>query len=164
MCVLFVGAVYCRRMSQRRGFTILELLIVLAVFGLLATIAVYAIGVSRATTRDAKRVSDISVLRSALSQYWLQKAGYPANEGVELGKPGQNADGLTTDGFVGPQGTGSVILPRAPIGPSANEFYRYKGNAGGYSLRFTTERATAFGKPGTYFAHASGIDGEDTEK
>ncbi|MCI0479402.1 type II secretion system GspH family protein, partial [Candidatus Uhrbacteria bacterium] len=109
-----------------KGFSILELLIVLAVVGILAAVAVYALGVSRANSRDAKRISDVSVLRSGLSQHWLLMARYPVNEGVDLGVPGGPAIGLTTDGFVGVDGTGNVILPKVPIGPKAGEYYRYK--------------------------------------
>lgn len=153
-------------MKKRGGFTLLELLIVLAIVGILSAIAVYTLGVSRAKSRDAKRISDVSVLRSALSQYWLQKARYPESQGdgVELGKPGNNADGLTTEGFVGQGGGGAVILPAVPVGPKFGEFYRYKGAAGGYSLRFKTEKDTAYGTGGVYYAHSGGVDQEDSEK
>ncbi|MEK7655227.1 MAG: type II secretion system protein [Patescibacteria group bacterium] len=153
-------------MRKSGGFTILELLIVLAIVGTLVGVAVYALGVSRAKSRDSKRVSDISVLRSSLSQYWLQKASYPVTQGdgVLLGSPGANADGLSSEGFVGQSGGGAVILPMVPVGPKTGEFYRYKGITGGYSLQFKTERDTAYGKAGTYFAHSVGVDQEDTEK
>jgi prepilin-type N-terminal cleavage/methylation domain-containing protein len=152
------------RFRSKPGFSILELLIVLVIIGILGAVAMYALGVSRATTRDAKRVSDISVLRSGLTQYWLQKASYPVSEPVELGKTGSGAVGLTSTGFTGPEGGGVVILQRIPVGPKANEYYRYIGASAGYSIRFTTERATAFGPAGTYFAHASGVDTADVEK
>lgn len=149
---------------HKRGFTILELLIVLVVVGVLGAIAIYGLGVSRATTRDAKRVSDISVMRSGLTQYWLQKASYPATEPIDIGVPGSNAVGLTSIGFTGSEGGGVVILQRIPVGPRSGEYYRYKGTANGYSLRFVTERETAFGPAGTYYAHAAGVDTEDVEK
>jgi prepilin-type N-terminal cleavage/methylation domain-containing protein len=148
----------------KSGFSILELLIVLVIVGILGTVAIYGLGVARAASRDAKRVSDISVLRSGLSQYWLQKASYPVSEAMELGRVGSNAVGLTSLGFTGSEGGGAVILQRIPIGPKANEYYRYKGTTGGYSIRFTTERETAFGPAGTYYAHAAGVDTEDVEK
>lgn len=152
------------RFRKLRAFSILELLIVLAIVGILAGVAIYALGVSRANSRDSKRVSDVAVLRSSLSQYWLQKASYPVNNGVDLGMPGANADGLTSNGFVGPDGGGTVILTRVPVGPSAGEYYHYAGTENGYSLRFTTERDTAYGLKGTYFAHAGGVDQQDVEK
>lgn len=148
----------------KRGFSILELLIVIAIVGILASVAVYALGVSRAMSRDAKRVSDISVFRSSLSQYWLQKASYPVSEAFEIGKPGTGISGLTSNGFVGADGGGSVILSPLPLGPKTGEYYRYQGSLDGYSLRFTTERETAYGAPGTYYAHADGVDHQDIEK
>lgn len=151
-------------MRLKQGFSILELLIVLVIIGILGTVAIYALGVSRATTRDAKRVSDISVIRSGLTQYWLQKASYPVSEPVDLGRSGSGAVGLTSTGFTGPEGGGVVILQRVPVGPKTNEYYRYSGAMTGYSIRFTTERTTAFGPAGTYYAHASGVDTSDAEK
>jgi general secretion pathway protein G len=151
-------------LRRKSGFTLLELLIVIVIVGVLGAVAIYGLGVARTTSRDAKRVSDISVLRSGLTQYWLQKASYPESEGMDIGVPGSNAVGLTSAGFTGSEGGGAVILQRIPVGPKTGEYYRYKGVASGYSLRFTTERETAFGPGGTYYAHASGVDTEDVEK
>jgi prepilin-type N-terminal cleavage/methylation domain-containing protein len=147
------------------GFTVLEVLIVLAVIGLLATLSVLSLNSARARTRDAQRQSDISVLRSALSQYWLEKATYPSSGGINLGEPGANADALSANGFVSAQETGgTVYIPRIPTGPRAGEYYRYHGGPNGYSLRFRTESDTIYGKANVYYAHASGIDSADEEK
>jgi len=159
--------IYCSRMMHktRSAFTVLEILIVIAVFGLLATLAILSLNSSRAGLRDAQRVSDISILRSALSQMWLEKAAYPVSEGVSLGAAGTNTDVLTPAGFVSAENAGtSLYLARVPTGPKANEYYRYKGSATGYSIRFQTERDTTIGKANVYYAHASGIDGVDENK
>ncbi|HEU0050799.1 MAG TPA: type II secretion system protein [Patescibacteria group bacterium] len=147
------------------AFTVLELIIVIAVFGLLATLWAISWNSARAELRDAQRLSDISVLRSALSQYWLEKATYPVATNLDLGKPGVNADALTPNGFVSKSDVGtSVYLSPIPQGPKTGEYYRYHGGATGYSIRFQTERVTAFGNANVYFAHASGIDTKDEEK
>ncbi len=147
------------------GFTILEVLIVLLIFGILAAIAIYTLNVSRASNRDAKRISDISVIRASLTQYWLQSADYPASEAVDLGRPGAGADKLAKAGFVAKDNPSvPVFLDQTPTGPKSGEYYRYKGTAKGYSLRFTTERVTAYGESGVWYAHSSGIDKEDVEK
>ncbi|MBM3205221.1 prepilin-type N-terminal cleavage/methylation domain-containing protein [Candidatus Uhrbacteria bacterium] len=134
----------------RSGFTILELLIVIAAVGLLVVLGAFSLSSARSRLRDTQRVSDISVLRSTLSQYWLEKATYPVSDGVNLGQ--------TDPAMLAP------YLPRIPVGPKVNEFYKYRGGAQGYSLRFQTERDTAFGKSGVYYAHTSGIDTKDEIK
>lgn len=152
------------KIHKFRGFTILELLVVVAVVGILAAVAIYSLNVTRAMSRDSKRVSDISVIRAALTQHWLQKAAYPASSAVELGKAGANADVLGGNGLSArEQAIEPVFLQQLPVGPKAGEYYIYHGSAGGYSLRFTTERATAYGAAGTYYAHASGVDRVDGE-
>lgn len=152
-------------MTTRRGFTILEILVVIVVVGILATVAVYALNVTRAANRDDKRISDVSVLRAGLSQYWLEQATYPASTGVNLGEQGANADKLTSSGFVSANDPSTpVYLLQVPVGPKANEFYYYHGSASGYSIKFTTERPTVYGAAGTYYAHSSGVDKDNSEK
>ncbi|MBP6945103.1 prepilin-type N-terminal cleavage/methylation domain-containing protein [Patescibacteria group bacterium] len=148
------------------GFTILEILIVLAVFGLLATLAVLSLNSARARVRDAQRLSDVSTISAGLSRYWLEKATYPSSAGIELGKPGSNAEVLSAGGFEARQSAQQPIyLDRLSTGPKVNEFYYYKGGANGYSIRFVTESDTDLGKANVFYAHANGvIDGKDEEK
>jgi prepilin-type N-terminal cleavage/methylation domain-containing protein len=155
-----------KRLQNGSGFTILEVIVVILIFGIFASVAVYSLSITRAMGRDNRRVSDISVMRAAMSQYWLQKASYPQNDPVDLGRPGIGADRFSSDGFVAKDQnvTGSVILDQIPVGPTAGEYYRYHGSSKGYSLRFRTERQTAYGIAGTWYAHASGVDQEDSEK
>lgn len=149
----------------RRGFTVLELLIVIAVFGLLATLAVLSLNSARASLRDAQRLSDISVLRAAFSQYYLEKATYPLSGGVDLGKPGTNTEVFTSLGFASaPEAESATYLERVPTGPKASEYYRYRGGPNGYSIRFLTETKTDLGPPNVYYAHQNGIDREDAER
>lgn len=150
-------------MLFRRAFTILEALIVIAVFGLLATLAVISLNSARASLRDAQRLSDISTMRAGLSQYWLEKASYPAAENLLIGQPGTNK--FSSAGFVDQADPSTpVYIQVLSSGPKANEYYRYRGGANGYSIRFQTETRTELGPPNVYYAHASGIDREDVEK
>ena len=145
-----------------KGFTKLELLIAVAILGVVVAISAFIVNGSRAVQRDAKRVSDVTVLRSGLSQYWLRNASYPELENVSLGSADSGILGMTTEGFVGGGGGGSVILEFIPTGPKNNEFYLYSGSQNGYSIQFTTERDTAFGLKGTYYAHSDGVDQQQT--
>ncbi len=147
------------------GFTILEVIVVILFIGILAAAAVYSLNITRASNRDAKRISDVAVIRAALSQYWLQQATYPASVGVDIGRPGTGTNKLVVGGFVGADSNVSpVYLDRVPVGPKSNEYYRYRGSSAGYSLRFVTERQTIYGTQGRWYVHSTGIDQEDAEK
>lgn len=149
----------------RSGFTILEALVVILVVGILAAVAVYSLNITRASNRDAKRISDVSVIRASLTQHWLQKASYPTTDAVDLGRPGGGAERLTGNGFVSADDSSTpVFLQQVPVGPRSGEYYRYHGSAQGYSLQFRTERASAYGEEGVYYAHSDGVDQQDIEK
>lgn len=65
------------KITNKKGFTLIELLVVIAIIGILATLAVVALGNARARSRDAKRVSDIRQLQSALELFYNDHDRYP---------------------------------------------------------------------------------------
>ncbi|PIT96248.1 hypothetical protein COT94_01415, partial [Candidatus Falkowbacteria bacterium CG10_big_fil_rev_8_21_14_0_10_37_14] len=52
------------------AFTLIELLIVIAIIGVLATLATVAVSSARGRARDAKRVSDLKQISTALEMYY----------------------------------------------------------------------------------------------
>lgn len=67
--------------NNKLGFTLIELLVVIAIIGLLATLSVVALNNARERARDARRVSDITQIRTALELYFNSKNEYPPNIG-----------------------------------------------------------------------------------
>ncbi|MBI4779522.1 type II secretion system protein [Candidatus Falkowbacteria bacterium] len=65
-------------MKKQQGFTLIELLVVIAIIGLLSTLAVVALNNARMKSRDAKRVSDIKQIQTALELYYNDANAYPA--------------------------------------------------------------------------------------
>lgn len=65
-------------MKKQKGFTLIELLVVIAIIGLLSTLAVVALNNARMKSRDAKRVSDIKQIQTALELYYNDANAYPA--------------------------------------------------------------------------------------
>lgn len=64
-------------MKKTSGFTLMELLIVIAILGILATIALGSFRSSQIKGRDAQRKNDLSQIQKALEMYYNDYAGYP---------------------------------------------------------------------------------------
>lgn len=65
---------------MKKGFTLLEILLVIASIGILAAIVIIAINPTRqlAQVRNATRVSDTNTLSKALNQYLIDNGSYPS--------------------------------------------------------------------------------------
>jgi prepilin-type N-terminal cleavage/methylation domain-containing protein len=150
--------------KHSRAFTLVELLVVIAIIGLLAAVSVMILNGARRNSRDAKRVSDVQIIRAALEQHWVERAAYPLSASpVSLGTGTYQS--LTSNGFEATP-TGSVYLERVPVGARSGEYYTYECDTGtaGYTIQFTTEGQTSYGAAGTYYAHSSRVDTEATQK
>ncbi|MDP3043158.1 MAG: type II secretion system protein [bacterium] len=73
--------------NNKKGFTLVELLVVIAIIGLLSTLAVVALNNARSKARDARRVSDVKQIQTALELYFNDENGYPPITGVVAGGP-----------------------------------------------------------------------------
>ena len=62
---------------RHRGYSIIELLIVVAIIGLLITLGTYAWNSSGQRSRDSVRKSDLSRIQNALQQFYLDNRAYP---------------------------------------------------------------------------------------
>lgn len=64
------------KIVRKRGFTLIELLVVIAIIGILATIAVVSYTNAVAKSRDAKRMTDVQSIASALEMYYSEHKSY----------------------------------------------------------------------------------------
>lgn len=61
----------------KRGFTLVEVLIVLFIFGILVSITGYVYAISVQRSRDSQRLSDLSTIKNALEQFYADNKSYP---------------------------------------------------------------------------------------
>lgn len=69
----------------QRGFTIIELVVVIAVLGILAAFAARAVNPAKRLkqARDSQRKTDLSMIANALSDYGEEKGTYPKENGCD---------------------------------------------------------------------------------
>jgi len=82
---------------NRKGFTLIEMLIVVAIVGLLASVVVLGIGNARERARDAKRAGDIRQIQNAAESYYA--GGNNQYPNVLSDMPGAPEFGPTADAY-----------------------------------------------------------------
>lgn len=148
-------------LQNKKGFTIIELLIVIAIIGLLATISIVALNGARQKGRDAKRIGDIRQVQTALELYFNDRDAYPvAAEAIVLGSANARVLCDTAAGFQATTtGCGKVymgIVPSNPLPGGVN--YSYTGTATTYSIGFSLEDETGSYPTGAHTATQDGIN------
>lgn len=64
-------------MKHSRGFTLIEISVVVVVFSLLATLIVVTYNTIQVQARDSKRVADVRIMAHQLQKYYDQNGEYP---------------------------------------------------------------------------------------
>ena len=139
-------------MRKQRGFTLIELLVVIAIIGLLSTLAVVALNNARQKSRDAKRVSDIKQIQTALELYYNDANAYPATL----------AFGTGSIAYGDPAVTYMSIVPSNPSprndGTCANVDYGYSQvSSATYSISYCLGGTTGGLGAGAHNATPAGI-------
>ena len=153
--------------SKRGGFTLIELLVVIAIIGILSTLAVVALNSARQRSRDAKRVSDVRQIQTALELGYSETQRYPS-------APTDNVLGSATASQVlcnvssvptvqaSSSGCGTIFMGLVPSNPTPNGTqYWYDTNVGNsrYHVLFSLEGQTGQLATGANCASPDGIVG-----
>lgn len=127
------------RSSRRSGFTLIEVIVVTAIIGILATAGVAAYGDARAQARDDIRKSSLKNLQLAIELYRNQTGSYPLGcrgSGTwsgELGRSDQCSFG-NPQYIVGLVPDYIAELPTDPQGSGASEGFTYRSDGSSYKL------------------------------
>ena len=121
-----------------KRFSLFELLLVIAILGLLSTLAIIIIGNERQKARDAARLEDMREIEVALQLYFNDNNRYPeSKEPVVLGQG--NYDCLAASGWSA-GGCESIYLSDAPSNPTPGGApYRYTSDGSAYRVEFVLE-------------------------
>jgi len=129
-----------------RGFTLLELLVVVSIIGILIAMIAAGFGTAQKRSRDARRRGDIKAAQSAFEQYYAENTGYGATCGA--------------------MATATYLPAGMPVDPQPGQAYSctINGSTGSYCICATmesggggnSEAACAFGGDATHFC-ATGL-------
>ena len=118
-----------KRNRLHSGFTLLEILVVMVIIGILATIGLRSFGSSQVKARDAKRKSDMHNIATALEVYHNDKGQYPVgNNGVMMGC-GIGAAEACTWGEIWQEdfatASDTIYMVKLPADPAGGASYYY---------------------------------------
>ena len=86
---------YLKRASSNQGFTLLELIVVVAVLGILAAIAIQQFQLHRARAIDASMRSDLKNVALAMESYYGEFLSYPSTEAAIITVGYRKTSGVT---------------------------------------------------------------------
>jgi prepilin-type N-terminal cleavage/methylation domain-containing protein len=124
---------------MKKGFTLLEILLVIAAIGILAAIIIVAINPNRqlAQARNAERNSESNAILKALDQYLIDEGEYPSNildlssnRSIEICAQGVSEVDCSNDGLIYLGSLVPTYLAEIPSDPESS------GMSSGYSLEF----------------------------
>ena len=108
-----------------KGFTLIELLVVIAIIALLSSIAIIALQSGRQKSRDAKRLSDMTQMVTAMELYFNANKGYPSTTDDLV-------PGYTSRVPQSPQpADGGCSEAAYPVGGTGSEYLYYPSPTGG---------------------------------
>ena len=117
-----------------KGFTLIELLVVIAIIGVLSSVVLASLNTARSRANDAKRVSDLRQLVTALELYRSSNPTYPDHAS-------DTQVDTSLSGVLNP-----TYIPTIPTDPkwTGSSGYRYcrQLGGGGYTMLAYLERTS----------------------
>ena len=117
---------YNKSMTKKSGFTLIEVLIVVFIIGLLASVVLVGLGAFRQRGRDARRIADLRSTQNALELYYSKSGVYP-----------QTSSWAALESELINASIGVNNIPNDPSGGSA--VYQYASDGQSYVLRADLE-------------------------
>ena len=107
---------------KQKGFTIIELIVIIVVIGILASIVYVSFTTVQKRSRDSQRDRDVMEIQRGLDKYYAANGMYP-----QIQTPSPVADGTSADA----QGLATILVPtymtQFPTPPSSATYQYVRG-------------------------------------
>lgn len=114
-----------------RGYSLVELMAVIAIVGVLASFAAYGISQAQMRSRDARRRIDLTKIAQAVELYYAQNKNYPLCSGQTLG---DGSNGSCDAASLNISVTGGV-----PTDPKTKAQYHYSDQGDGAKFTLSAQ-------------------------
>lgn len=113
----------------RKGFTLIEMLVVVSLIGVLTTLVAANLNSARERARDTQRKSDLRNIETALRLYYQDYQAFPANgSNGEISGCGSAGASLCTWGGAWSDGSGTY-MNKLTKDPLPDQSYKYAASA-----------------------------------
>jgi len=152
-----------RAFNGNSGFTLIEMLIVIAVIAVLAGVVLTGVSGFRQTARDTRRIGDLRNVQNYLELFSNRCGHYPISGSTDSDCGSASGDGNLSWGEL--ENALSGVASRLPNDPGSTEYeYGYSDGGISYVLKATLERdnsALQEDVDGTVYTIDCGTDGPD---
>lgn len=123
---------------KKQGFTLIEILVVMAIIGILATVGGSSFLVSRLRGRDVERKSSLGQVQRALEMYYNDYSRYPDSAAGRISGCGPAGDAACDWGETF-ENDSTVYMAQLPSDPRApDQQYFYEASVDGQRYRLYT--------------------------
>jgi prepilin-type N-terminal cleavage/methylation domain-containing protein len=125
-------------LKKKEGFTLIEILIVVAIIAILSSVVLIGLGPTQRAGRDARRISDLRQVQNALELYYNRCGYYPGPTPTAASGPCGSFSQVTSDGWKALTATLTSVntnigVSTIPLDPTAGHTYYYGTNGTGSS-------------------------------
>ena len=133
--------------SKQRGFTIVELLIVIVVIGILAALVITTFTGIQQKARNTERTTDIKALHGQVEAYYAQNGKYPTLANMnDATWRSTNMKGLDAEALKDPKGSAQTLV----ASPQANAYSYAVTASDGSACDNTTKDCAQYTLTATY--------------